>query len=300
MPNIWLISEKTTESVMNNFFIVPNVKKDTDLSVTKRICSLLTENGRNVYVYIGDEVDFNDVKASAVNEMPADCELVIVIGGDGSFIDASSFAVDNDVPILGINLGKTGFLSEVEPSELSVLNKIFTSEYKINEKMLLGVTVVENDGREYYSERLAVNDIVISHTSFLGVSEFVIYSNEGGIKYRADGVVISTPAGSTAYSLSAGGPVVSHDTDAVIVTPIAPHSIFNRSIVFSDKDVIKVKNLGAESMKISIDGRFFADIGQGAKCTVKVSEKRIKVLTFKENSMFSNLFGKIQVVEDII
>jgi NAD+ kinase len=232
--------------------------------------------------------------------MPSDCDVVIVVGGDGSFIDASQFAIRNDIPIIGINLGKTGFLSEVEPTELNNLARICENNFKVEEKMLLSVNIINADGEVLHSDRLAVNDIVISHTSYMGVAEFLVYTKEGGVKYRADGVVVSTPAGSTAYSLSAGGPVVSHSTEAVIVTPIAPHSLFNRSIIFDSRYEIRIKNMGAEELNLSVDGRFVSPIPTSAKCSITVSDKKLKVLTFKENNMFANLFNKIQVVEDVI
>ena len=282
---------------MKNIFIIPNVKKDRNLSVTKETVKVLIKSG--ALVYMSREFESKDIDAIFTEDVGFDIELIIVIGGDGSFIDASSIAIERDIPILGINLGRVGYLSEVEPSDLSLLIGLVEGKFSITEKMLLETSVESSDGVKQ-SSRLAVNDVVISHNSYLGVAEFVVFSNEGGVRYRSDGVVISTPAGSTAYSLSAGGPIVSHDTGAVIVTPIAPHSLFNRSIIFSDKDEIKIKNFAEEKLNISIDGRFFDSIDPGFKCKVKVSDKKIKVVTFKNNNMFSNLFRKMQIVEDII
>ena len=283
---------------MKRIFIVPNPKKDKDYAITKKVANFLKEYGAEVFIsneYEDSDISF--VKYRDSNIM--DIELVIVIGGDGSFIDATSYAIDSDVPILGVNLGKVGYLNEVEESDLSVLKGIFENTYKIEEKILLSFTYTKN-GQTAVCKRLAVNDVVISHSSYLGIADFVVYSKDGGIRYRADGVVFSTPQGSTAYSLSAGGPVVSHDANAVIVTPIAPHSFFNRSIVFSESEEIKLKNTSSEPLNISIDGRYYDKILSNEKCLVRAAEKKLKVLTFKDNNMFSNLFSKMQILEDII
>ncbi len=283
---------------MKNIFIVPNPNKDPDFKVTENVVNILRSNGAKIYLTeklsggIFDACIYKD-------HAPEDIDLVIVIGGDGSFIDASSHAVERNVPILGINMGKVGYLSEIEPDEFSDLARIFTGEYKIAEKMLLAVkTLCEND--EKVCERLAVNDIVISHNDHIGIADFVLYSDEGGVRYRADGIVFSTPQGSTAYSLSAGGPIVSHAAEAVIVTPIAPHSFFNRSLVFGNGESINLKNTGEMPLNISVDGRTFSKISSGEKCEIFTAVQTLKVLTFKDNNMFSNLFGKIQIIEDII
>lgn len=283
---------------MKKIMVIPNPNKDKDFSVTKNAVSLLSKLGAQVIMQnIHSDKDIEHCEFAEIEN--SDFDMIIVIGGDGSFIDASVFAIAKGVPLIGINLGKVGYLSEVEPSNLDVLKKIFTGEYKIDEKILLGVKKADKV-ETIISDRFAVNDVVISHQNHIGISDFVIYSTEGGVRYRADGVVFSTPAGSTAYSLSAGGPIVSHKAEAIIVTPIAPHSFFNRSLVFGMKEEIKLKNTGELPLNISVDGREFSVIDPGEKCEIFVSDKKLKVLTFKENNMFSNLFGKMQIMEDII
>ena len=282
---------------MKNIFLVPNPKKDISYDVTIRVFEKLYSLGCTVFmpdIYKDSEID----GCKYTDHIDDSVELVVVIGGDGSFIDAASYAIEYNIPILGINLGKVGYLSEIEPDDLSVLSKITTGEYKINNKMLLEAYITKDGDRRI--DRLAVNDVVLSHPQYLGIADFVLFSKEGGVRYRADGLVVSTPAGSTAYSLSAGGPIVSHDASAVIVTPIAPHSFFNRSIVFGTNEEIRIKNTSSEELNLSIDGRFYHKLSPGEKCMIKPSEKTLKVLTFKDNNMFSNLFCKMQILEDII
>jgi NAD+ kinase len=282
---------------MNNIFIVPNPNKDVGYKITKAVFEALRRFG--AHISLSDKCIDSGIECDYSGDCPTNADLVVVIGGDGSFIEASQYAITRDIPILGINMGKVGYLSEVAPSELEILKKLFTGEYKIEEKLLLTCTVI-TDGKAHTIERLAVNDVVISHNDYLGISDFVLYSNDGGVRYRADGVVIATPAGSTAYSLSSGGPIVSHGADAMIVTPIAPHSFFNRSIVFGSDEVIRIKNMGKEPLNVTVDGRLEAKISTFDKCVVRAADKPIRVLTFKENNMFANLFGKMQIMEDVI
>ena len=281
---------------MNKIIIIPNPAKDKELAVTARVAEKLSSLGFCPYI---ENRYSKNVAAAAYKDLPNDADLIVVIGGDGSVIDASRIALQLDIPLLGVNLGKVGYLNEIEPNELESLSKIFTGEYKIVTRMLLGVTVTENEN-DIPFERYAVNDVVISNQEYMGISDFVVYSKDGGVRYRADGAVFSTPQGSTAYSLSAGGPIVSHDAGAIILTPIAPHSFFNRTIVFSENEVIKVKNTSNKALNVSLDGRLVYKLNSGDKISVKASDKKLKVMTFENNNMFSNLFSKMQILEDII
>ena len=285
-------------NIMKRIFIVTNPNKDVDYAVTKKTADFLQSHGAEIFMFSSEERS-NIHGCSYTADYPDGIDLVIVIGGDGSFIDAAVYSERSDAAIIGVNLGKVGYLNEIEPDEIESLAKIFSNEYKIVTKMLLEVLVEDKNGSSSV-ERLAVNDVVISNQEHLEISDFVVYSKDGGVRYRADGAVISTPQGSTAYSLSAGGPVVSHDAGAIILTPIAPHSFFNRSIVFGENELIKVKNTSSKSLNISVDGRLVHELMPSAKITVRSSNKKLKVMTFKDNNMFSNLFSKMQILEDII
>jgi NAD+ kinase len=292
-----LISKNDRRIILKNIFIVPNPSKDVEYKITADLVTYLRSFG--AYIAMPENCADSGIDADYGCENCKKCELVIVIGGDGSFIEASQYAIENDIPIIGVNMGKVGYLSEIAPTELSQLCKIFTNEYKIENKLLLTGAVI-SDGRIETIDRLAVNDIVVSHTDYLGIADFLLYSNDGGIRYRADGVVVSTPAGSTAYSLSSGGPIVSHGADAMIVTPIAPHSFFNRSIVFGSRESINIKNTGKSCLNVTVDGRLAATLAPANNCVIRAADKPIKVLTFKENNMFANLFGKMKIMEDVL
>lgn len=284
---------------MKKIAIIPNANKDGALDLLLFVAKKISENGAEALVD-SNYFDFCKDYATSYTEFPSDANLIIVIGGDGSLIDAAQFAVKYDIPILGVNLGHLGYLAEVEPDSLDLLDKLFKNEYIIEEKMLLSATKFKNGEVIDSSERYAVNDVIISHESYLGVAEFTLVTSElETVKYRADGIIFATPAGSTAYSLSAGGPVVDHGIDSILATPICPHSFFNRSIIFNENSVLTVKNTGNSTLKISIDGRLFSILEAGEECAVRKSCKSLKMLAFNVNNMFSTLFSKMKKIENI-
>lgn len=283
---------------MKKILIIPNKNKDSCLDVSLRVAKKLNSEGARVYIEKKYETDLHGY-AYATESLPSDLDLIIVIGGDGSVLDASPLAISEKVPILGINLGKLGYLAELDVDDIDELSRLFTGEYLVEDKMLLAVSHVSGE-RVTSSQRLAVNDIIISHDTFLGIADFKLEKNDGErVRYRADGMIFSTPVGSTAYSLSAGGPIVAHDINSILVTPIAPHSFFNRSIIFSPNDKLKVRNDGDTELKISVDGRLFKELNAGEECIVSASDKTLKMLSFNQNNNFSSLFKKMRILEDI-
>ncbi len=282
---------------MKNAVIIPNQKKDAELKVTGALIKKLSELGIASYI----DKTYGAVAEEAVlySEFPSDAEMIFVIGGDGSVIDASECALKYDIPLLGVNLGKVGYLSEVEPDNLDILKRLLDGEYKITEKFLLSAELIsENTVKK--AEHLAVNDVVISHDDYFGIADFTVENALGDrVKYRADSIIISTPQGSTAYSLSAGGPIVAHNVNSLLITPVCPHSFFNRSILFDSKEALTVRNICEQNLKISVDGRSFTSLATGEACIVKVSDKKLKMITFSDNNMFSALFRKMRILEDI-
>lgn len=282
---------------MKNVLIIPNIRKDKELNITLEAVQVLASSGVRV---------FADEKYASVlgghcelyKDIPEETEMVLVIGGDGSVLDASVTALSLDVPLLGVNLGKVGYLSEVEPTEISSLSKIASGDYYVNERAILDYSF-DGEGGDGAPHRLAVNDIVVSHNSYLGIAEFSVSSSQAALKYRADGIIFATPAGSTAYSFSAGGPVVLPGVSAVLATPVCPHSFFDRSVLFNGNDRITVKNTGDDELKVSVDGRFVGALLPHKECIVTVSNKKIKMLTLNRADSLSTLFKKVRVTEDL-
>ena len=288
----------TGRMVMKSIVIIPNMHKDPDFAVSRKVAQFLESCGADVYVEEKYEADFGQ-HATVCTSIPVDAELIVVIGGDGSIIDASVPAVEHDLPVLGVNLGNLGYLAEVEPDNLCQLKRIFTGEYKIEEKMLLSVSLLRGTNT-VESARLALNDVIISHESYLGLAELSLTDSHGStVKYRADGLILSTPVGSTAYSLSAGGPILSHDIDSILATPICPHSFFNRSVIFNPSEQLTLCNHGKDTLNITVDGRLFAELGENVSCFVNTAKKRFRMMTFSNGNMFSTLFGKMKQFENI-
>ncbi len=282
---------------MKKIILIPNATKDNQLTVTDMIVRRLSALGCECFAeqkykgMLGGDVSFYD-------EIPS-AELIIVVGGDGSVIDASRISLKYDIPLLGVNLGKVGYLSEVEPDNIALLDKLVCGDFRIDEKMILCVEKLCADGSRERSERFGVNDVVISHDNYFGIADFKLENGQGDlVKYRADGIIVATPAGSTAYSLSAGGPIVSHDLDSITVTPVCPHSFFDRSVIYGPDERLKISNAGEDPLNISVDGRYFSTLASGEQCVIYKSERRFKMITFTESNMFTTLFNKIKIISD--
>ena len=285
---------------MRRVTLVPNPTKDLELKITKRVIDKLKSLGftpclERRYDFLSElGIDFYDSPYT-------DSEFIIVIGGDGTVIDASSLALELDIPLLGVNLGKVGYLVEVDPNELDALDRLLSGDFIIEEKMLLSVEKHSLDNSKTTSSRLAVNDVVVSHGNYLGITDFTVENQkEDHVRFRADGVIVSTPQGSTAYSLSAGGPIISHTLDCITVTPVCPHSFFNRAIVYGAEEKIKISNCAETVVNVSIDGRLFATLEKDEYCVVEKSEKRMKMITLGESNVFSTLSKKIKSMQDIL
>ena len=283
---------------MNKVLVIPNTLKDADLSVTTSVLAKLREFGLTSVMSNEFSSKTGDLAEYFVS-YPNDADAIIVIGGDGSVIEASKIAITLNIPLLGVNLGNLGYLSEVETDELDILKRLKSDEYLIAEKMLLEVEIFKG-GVNISSERLAVNDVIVSHSEYLGIADICLENSMmEAVRYRADAVILATPAGSTAYALSSGGPIISHNLDSITATPVSPHSFFNRSIVYNSNENLKVSNVGNTTLKVSIDGRYFDSLENGDYCKIKKSDKQFKMLTFTNNNMFTTLFNKLKILSNI-
>ena len=283
---------------MKNIIVIPNPNKDVGYKVTDAVVKKLTSLG--FVTYLDEKYRDSGISCACFYSDTPSADLVVVIGGDGSVIDASRVALELNVPLLGVNLGKVGYMVELDPDKLDTLDLLVTGEYKVEDKMLLSVKKVSDNG-EMLSDRLAVNDIVISHDNYFGIADFKVENEQGDhVHYRADAVILSTPQGSTAYSLSAGGPIISHTLDSITVTPVCPHSFFNRAIVYGADERITVSNISDEKLNISIDGRLFDTLLKDESCVVSKGDKRISMITFSEKNVFSTLSKKIKSMHDVI
>ena len=281
---------------MKHVGIIPNLSKDTDLRITQMIADWLTQEGYKVYAASSITQRVIGIPFTLKENMLYEkCDIIIAVGGDGTILSVAEQACLVDVPIIGVNLGRLGFLADIEPYNIAqLLSKLLDDNYHIEERMMLKAKVVEPNGKEYAFN--ALNDVNITRGNFPRMAEFEILVNgEFCDIYPADGVIVSTPTGSTAYNLSAGGPIVVPHAKAYIVTPICPHTIYSRSIIMSAEDIIQIKiaNDGPINMELSIDGKIKMNLAPHHLLQIEKSSYVTRLVKLSELSFFEILRKKI-------
>ncbi len=223
------------------------------------------------------------------------CSLAVVVGGDGSILRASRETAPAGIPILGINLGRVGYMSELEASELDMAENIFTGKYTIEDRMMLSVCIIRSNGKIEHTVS-ALNDAVVSNGSVARMVDIELYCNGSHVNhYRADGLIISTPTGSTAYSLAAGGPVIDPKLDCICVTPVSSHLMYAKPIVFSSDSILKVidnKQTRGE-LYLTVDGNDNFKLSEGDTIKIEKSPITTKLLRLKNNSFCDILNTKM-------
>ena len=215
-------------------------------------------------------------------EFAAGLDLVVVLGGDGTLLRALGLVLEAEVPVLGVNLGRLGFLTEVEPDALwSALEAFWAGRYQIERRTTLAVRVLV--GGRTVAEDVAVNDVVLEKGPRERLAGVAVYVGEGLFaRYAADGIIVATPTGSTAYSFSAAGPIVSPRLEALLLTPIAPHMVFNRSLVLHPEEMIRLEVLPESPPVVEIvDGRAVRELPPGS--LVEVCRGRHPALLVRVN-----------------
>lgn len=229
------------------------------------------------------------------NEFENETDIIIVIGGDGSILKIADISAHNKIPILGINTGRIGFLTETESVEeiKTAIRRLALGDYQLDERAMLEV---KGDGLSYF----ALNEVAVSRADNMNIVNITLKSN-GDIleKYNGDGVLIATPTGSTAYSLSAGGPVLAPLLEAILVTPICPHTLHSRSIVVPNNSIIEVEaKLRGEGI-IVVDGKKKITFYNKGKIIIKNSENKCIFVRFGGQSFYSRLLNKLAQWSDI-
>lgn len=280
---------------MKHIGIIPNLFKDKDLEVTLQITNWFNQQG--IKPYLAEEIAHKiEAKTVAVSdkELYEVCEGLIVIGGDGTILGVAESASMRNIPILGINLGRLGFLADIEPYEIEkALEKLILKEYKIEERMMLRATIIGADGDKNVFH--ALNDVNVTRGSFSRLVEFEICVNdELSDIYPADGVIVATPTGSTAYNLSAGGPIVVPQANAYVVTPICPHTIYSKSIILCDQDKVRIKTLEeTKDMALSLDGKLKMYLTSQDEVYIERSPYVAKLIKISDRKFFEILREKI-------
>lgn len=225
------------------------------------------------------------------DEIYSSAELVIVIGGDGSMLDAARRAAKNAIPVLGINMGRIGYMTEIEMDELYLLDRVFSGEYTVDERAMLTVRIVSDKGQVRFSSD-ALNEAVIANGSTARIIDIELSDgNELVTNYRADGLVVSTPTGSTAYSLSAGGPIVDPRLSCICVTPVCPHSLLARPMIFPDTAELRVKNICVREkmLHLTVDGKVTFEMYYGDTAVITRSDTTARLLRVKNDGFCSRI-----------
>ena len=218
-------------------------------------------------------------------------DLVIGIGGDGVMLEAARRATPMGIPILGINMGRVGYMTELEMTELDRLGKIFDEEYYLDERAMLRVEIRSSNGNSKFTA-YALNEAVVANGSTARIIDLQLSDNGRLVsEYRADGLVIATPTGSTAYSLSAGGPIIDPKLSCFCVTPICPHSLIARPLIFPDSAVLEVKNICVREkvLHLTVDGRATFELFFGDTAIITKSALKAKLLRIKNDDFYSKI-----------
>lgn len=287
---------------MKHFLIYTNKHKDQELATTKRIRNYLESKGCTVKLKV-KESDWKAETESAAEEeatdIPLDVDCMIVLGGDGTVLQAARETKKILVPIIGVNLGTVGYMTEIELSGLEeALERLIRDDYKKERRMMLNGKVCCADGT--VSEGWALNDIVISRSGSLQIIEFNIYVNGQLLNhYKADGMIVTTPTGSTGYNLSAGGPLVEPKAKLITLTPICPHSLNQRSIILSPEDEIVIEIPGgregkSQTVEANYDGSHKVTMCTGDHIRIVQSEKITEFIQLNQVSFLDVLHRKMR------
>lgn len=277
--------------------IIPNLTRKNGYSITKEVCSRLDSLGIGYGFdssYCG-KLEFAE-KSRFDNEKDLldGADFVISVGGDGSMLNASKKAVEYDVPVLGVNAGNLAYLMGVENDELFLLDRLVSKDYTVEERMMLDVKTYCG-GKLIYSSK-CLNDAVFARGMRLQLTELSVYCDGKHVNdYKTDGVIIATPTGSTAYNLSAGGPVAQPDVELIMLTPICPHSLTARTILFnvnSHITVIKPEDSGREVL-LSCDGEEAFSLPAASRTQIERSQQKAKFIKIKDDSFTDILNAKL-------
>ncbi len=275
--------------------VIPNWQKKKVPEVVAGIKSFFGVHG--IPVHVAPEKDPLLHVASPINEIqkwPQTIDLVIVVGGDGTFLRASRELACTNLPILGINLGHKGFLAEIEIDKLSYfMEKLVTGDYRLGERMMLHTEVIRDE--QHFASSISLNDVIVSRGPFSRIIRIDTYINHDFLEsYPGDGVIIASPTGSTGYSLSAGGPVVNPFLDVLVVTPICPHLLYQRSVIVDQNDIVSltVATKGADIF-LTLDGQEGFALKYNDSIHIRRADCVTKVITFEENNFYKLLHDKL-------
>ncbi|MBQ4137116.1 MAG: NAD(+)/NADH kinase [Clostridia bacterium] len=284
--------------MISNIALIPNENKDRELACAKRVAQKITSLEKKVLVPL-EYAHYFEKNANIIPldeaELYKSAELAVVTGGDGSIIHTARIAALYSIPILGINLGRLGYLAELELDETDLLEDILDGSYTLEKRMMLDYKIVKADGET--STAFALNDIVLtSRGNTNRVVDVDIFEGKFGTHvgaFRGDGVIASTPTGSTAYSLAAGGPVIDPMLECISIVPICTHSLMARPMLFSPDTELKLVNAGRTQINVSADGSDEYGIKPGEYVSIKKSKHTALFVRVRKSSFYEVLRKKM-------
>lgn len=280
---------------MKTFAVIPNAGKDYELKATKQIVSTLTNMGISVVMEDAFVGQFVDVEYFPRSELLANAELCVVIGGDGTILNIAADAAAAKVPVVGINYGNLGFLSQAERDNVTILRDIVDQKFEIDERMMLQAKIMRNN--IVFNDFHALNDIVVFRGEYSRMINLEV-EIDGVLadSYHADGIIISTPTGSTAYSLSAGGAILDPNVDSIIITPICPHTTRARSLVVAGnrRIIIRVPYKTRMDATVAADGNEAHVMGDFDYVEITKSPLTTNLIRLNNKNFFEILRNKMR------
>lgn len=277
--------------------VVLNLSKQKAITCAREIAILMLANNAEVLMLSEYRELFKGIQITYIDnieELFESADIAITVGGDGTIIHAAKYSARQNTPLIGVNVGRLGFAAEVEPDETESLLRILKGDYQTESRILLDVEVIKNGKSRHY---LAVNDAIIARGQLSKIVDLKLsLDGEEIANYRADGLLFATPTGSTAYSLSAGGPIIAPQMDCLMMTPVCPHSLFSRSVLFSGESElsITVKIPSECCCVLTIDGEKNVDILAEDRVIIRKSELKLKLISLYKRNFYKRLNEKLK------
>ena len=253
------------------------------------------KKAREIETRLGSQCAVIDVRNSKNRDIPEDLLCMVVLGGDGTFLSAARFIENRDIPLMGVKFGEVGFLAETTEDNLyNAITSVLEGTYLIQKRTRLTIKVIRD--RQQIIDVDVLNDAVINKSALSRLASCAVYLDSNYLTtYRADGLIVGTPTGSTAYSLAAGGPVVHPEVPSIILTPICPFTLTNRPLIIPDHTKIEILLEGSpEDMVLTLDGQEGFEMDPGDKLFITKSRNDIKMISFEDQSYFNVLKTRLK------
>ena len=281
--------------------LTPNPYRDKNFHTVREAMHILVDAGIEVKLCLPFEIDKSyelpkDLRFSRLDREIGTADMLICFGGDGTILHMAKTATRNGIPILGVNIGTMGFMAELESTELQELARLATDDYTVEERMMLDVSVYRD--RDIIFHDICLNDVVITKGSVARIVHMAVKCDGvQALECGGDGIIVSTPTGSTAYSLSAGGPIVEPDAHSILITPICPHDVASRCIVASDKREITVEltRNSRRNAYLSADGGKTLRMNMGDVATIRKSKLTTKLVRLRDRSFYDVVNMKFRI-----